>query len=122
MFFSIKSSFFLLFLTNKKTILASVFYLRKFQELSKAVQLVSIAKLRKLTKSIESREFALSIAVEMFDELNKVASIYRQCTFVVITSERSCCGKLNTDIVHHFTRALDLFHDGNKQARIITVG
>jgi F0F1-type ATP synthase gamma subunit len=68
--------------------------LRKFKEISKAVQLVAIAKLRKLQSVIESREYALSIAQGLFDDMNDVDDI-SDCThcIVVITSERSCCGK-----------------------------
>lgn len=109
-------------MVNKKTIWASVVYLRKFKELSKAVQLVSIAKLRKLSKSIESREFALSVAVDMFDELCSIDYLYKQCTFVVITSERSCCGKLNNEVLSSAKDAIDSFLEEDKQVRIISVG
>lgn len=109
-------------MVNKKALLSSVVYLRKFKELSKAVQLISIAKLRKLNKTIESRDFALSVAVEMFDELCGLDSLYRQCTFVVITSERSCCGKLNHAILSCVKDSIESFLEDNKQVSIISVG
>lgn len=93
-------------MVNKRQIWASVVYLRKFKDLSKAVQLVSIAKLRKLTKNLTSRDYALSIAVEMFDDLSTLSFLYRQCTFVVITSERSCCGRLNNNVVSSVNGAI----------------
>jgi len=96
--------------------------LRKFKDISKAVQLVAIAKLRKLNSRIESREFALYLAVEMFDELNNVDDDYTNCTIVVITSERSCCGKLNNDVLAASKDAIEYYLDDNKVVRVISVG
>lgn len=106
---------------NKKNIWASVVYLRKFKEISKAVQLVAIAKLRKLTKSLESREHSLYLSVEMFDELNDTEQ-YSKCTLVVITSERSCCGKLNSEVLSAAKDSIDSYLDENKILNIISVG
>jgi F0F1-type ATP synthase gamma subunit len=49
-------------MVSKKTVWASIQYLRKFKDISKAVQLVAIAKLRKLNRVLDSREYALSMA------------------------------------------------------------
>lgn len=105
-------------MVNKKTIWASVQYLRKFKDISKAVQLVAIAKLRKLQRHLESREFALYLAVEMFD----VELSFDKCTVVVITSERSCCGKLNTEVLSAAKDAIEAYIDDNKSISIVSVG
>jgi ATP synthase F1 gamma subunit len=97
-------------------------YLRKFKDISKAVQLVAIAKLRKLNKVIESREYALYLALEMFDELNSLDNTAVRNTVVIITSEKSCCGKLNSDVLSASKDAIDTYIEENKLLRIISVG
>lgn len=109
-------------LVNKKAILAYVIYLRKFKELSKAVQLVAIAKLKKLSKALDKRDVSLSISSSLFEALNAAELAFNRCTVVVITSERSCCGKLNNDVISSVKDSIEEYLDDNKQLRIISVG
>lgn len=97
--------------------------MRKFKEISKAVQLVAIAKLRKLQSVIESREYALSVAQGLFDDMNDDDDI-SDCThcIVVITSERSCCGKLNNEVLLAAKDAISLLVDDNKRTSIVSIG
>jgi F0F1-type ATP synthase gamma subunit len=97
-------------------------YLRKFKDLSKAVQLVSVAKLKKLAKTIEKRNVSLAIASAFFEALNNANLKYKQCTVVLITSERSCCGKLNNDVVSVVKNALSAYVIGGKLINIISIG
>jgi F0F1-type ATP synthase gamma subunit len=97
-------------------------YLRKFKDISKAVQLVAIAKLRKLNKVIESREYALYLALEMFDELNSLDNTAVRNTVVILTSEKSSCGKLNSDVLSASKDAIDTYIEDNKLLKIISVG
>lgn len=107
---------------NKKTIWASVVYLRKFKELSKAVQLVAIAKLKKFNKYLNKRHVALSMAAEIFDHFNSADFAHKRYTVVLITSERSCCGKLNNEIILVAKDAIEGYIDSRKQVRIISIG
>jgi F0F1-type ATP synthase gamma subunit len=99
-----------------------VLYLRKFKDISKAVQLLAIAQLRKLRTRIASRDCALELAVELFDELNSIDTDSCVCTVVVITSERSCCGKLNNAVLAAAREAIDTYIADNKVVRIVSVG
>ena len=105
---------------DKKTIWASVVYLRKFKEISKAVQMVAISKIKKLSGVIESREFSLYLAFEMFSET--VTNSEARQTVVVITSEKSCCGKLNSEVLSASKDALETFIEDNKVLKIISIG
>jgi F-type H+-transporting ATPase subunit gamma len=44
------------------------------------------------------------------------------CTIVVITSERSCCGKLNSDVFSASREAISSHIEDNKLVKIISVG
>ncbi len=96
--------------------------MRKFKDISKAVQLVAIAKLRKLSKQLESREFSLSLAVEFFDDTEFANGLLKNYTVVVVTSERSCCGKLNSDVLSASKEAVESFLEENKVVSIISIG
>jgi ATP synthase F1 gamma subunit len=97
-------------------------YLKKFKDISKAVQLVAIAKLRKLSKQLESRDFSLSLAVELFDDNDVANGLFKNYTVVIITSERSCCGKLNSDVLSASKDAVESFIEENKIVSIISIG
>lgn len=109
-------------MARKKSIWAKVVYLQKFKEISKAVQLVAIAKLRKLRNVLDAREHSLSMAVEMFDSTYKEDSIYTNHCIVVVTSERSCCGKLNSEVLTAAKEAIDSLVVDSKVVRIVSIG
>jgi F-type H+-transporting ATPase subunit gamma len=108
-------------MVDKKKIWAYVTYLKKFKEISKAVQMIAIAKLRKLNTRIESREFALSFAVALFDDVDNDTEC-RRVTVVVLTSERSCCGRLNSEVLSAARDTIDLYLRDYKLVRIISIG
>ena len=97
-------------------------YLRKFKEISKAVQLVAIAKLRKLQKVIESREYSLFLSLELFIDVNMYVFNNLRNTFVIITSDKSCCGKLNSDVLYASKDAMETYMEGNRVLKLISVG
>ena len=86
------------------------------------MQLVAIAKLRKLRKVIESREYSLFLVLEMFAEINDLESTEMRSTFVIITSEKSCCGKINNDILSASKEAIATCLDENQLLNVISVG
>ena len=108
-------------MVDLKQIKASLSYLVKFKDISRSVQLIAIAQLRKLRSRIESRDNALCIAVEFFSD-HDVAHHVHVCTIVVITSERSCCGKLNSDVFSASRDVLDSHLEENKVVKLISVG
>lgn len=107
---------------DKKKILAHVIQLQKFKDIAKAVQLLAVANLRKLRSRIASRECALELAAELFEELNKNDADSLVCTIVVVTSERSCCGKLNSQVLAAARDAIDEYIADHKAVRIVSVG
>jgi F-type H+-transporting ATPase subunit gamma len=104
-----------------KKIKASISYLAKFKDISRSVQLIAIAQLRKLRTRIEARDNAPCIAVEFFADHDSVTHV-NVCTIVVITSERSCCGKLNSDVFSASREAISSHVEDNKLVKIISVG
>jgi F-type H+-transporting ATPase subunit gamma len=108
-------------MVDLKKIKASLSYLVKFKDISRSVQLIAIAQLRKLRYRIEARDNALCIAAEFFSD-NDDASHINVCTMVIITSERSCCGKLNSDVFSASRALFDSYIDDKKVVKLITVG
>jgi F-type H+-transporting ATPase subunit gamma len=104
-----------------KKIKASLSYLVKFKDISRSVQLIAIAQLRKLRSRIEARDNALCIPVEFFSD-NELMSSISICAIVVITSERSCCGKLNSDVFSASRDIIDSYIEDNKIVKLVTVG
>ena len=94
-------------------------YLVKFKEVSKAVQLVSLSKLRKLGFKLKARDFTLSIAFELFKPT--LEKLYRT-TMLVFTSERSNCGKINTEVLSSAKEDIATNFEMNIPTRIVTVG
>lgn len=82
--------------------------------------MVAISKIKKLGSVIESREFSLYLAFEMFYET--VTNSESRQTVVVITSEKSCCGKLNSEVLSASKDALETFLEENKVLKIISIG
>lgn len=74
--------------------------------------------MRKLNTQLEQREFSLHVATEMFDDNVEVM----QYTVLVITSERSCCGKLNSDVLTSSKTAINSFLEDKKIVKLISVG
>jgi len=95
-------------------------YLKKFKDLSKAVQLLAIAQLRKLRTRIAAREHALELAYE----LNGCSThaIDAECVVVVLSSERSCCGKLNNAVLLASRETIDAYLTDRKMVHIVSVG
>lgn len=108
-------------MVDLKQIKASLSYLVKFKDISRAVQLIAIAQLRKLRARIEARDNALCIAVEFFSEFDSVPNVHL-CTIVVITSERSCCGKLNGDVFSASREVVSTYIEDKKLVSVISVG
>jgi F-type H+-transporting ATPase subunit gamma len=109
-------------MSSLKIVKAYLLYLEKFKEISKSVQLIAIAKLRKMRARIDARECALSFAVELFDECGNLEQECAAFTVVVITSDRSCCGKLNGEVLEAARDVIDSYIEDNKAVRIISVG
>ncbi len=107
-------------MADKKAVWAYVSYLRKFRDISKAVQLVAIAKLRKMHVAIESRGYALYLSAEMFDGARDYNPVHN--TIVVITSERSCSGKSNSEVLSASKEAIGICVSENRVVRIISIG
>jgi F-type H+-transporting ATPase subunit gamma len=104
---------------HKKDILRTIQYLAKFKELSKAVQLVAMAQLKRLTGRIKTREFALHLACEMFD---RIPFICESFVVVVITTERSCCGMLNHGVLSTSRSIIDSIVAYENPVRIVAIG
>lgn len=62
------------------------------------------------------------LALEMFDELNSLDNTAVRNTVVIITSEKSCCGKLNSDVLAASKDAVDTYIEDNRLLKIISVG
>lgn len=108
-------------MVDLKKIKASLSYLAKFKDISRSVQLIAIAQLRKLRSRIEARDNALCIAVEFFAD-NDINLNINVCAIVVITSERSCCGKLNSDVFSASRDVIESCLEDNKVIKLISVG
>jgi F-type H+-transporting ATPase subunit gamma len=85
------------------------------------VQLIAIAQLRKLRSRIEARDNALCVAAEFFSDVEASSQI-NTYTLVIITSERSCCGKLNSDVFSASRDFLETYTEDNKAVKLISVG
>jgi ATP synthase F1 gamma subunit len=108
-------------LVDLKKIKASLAYLAKFKDISRSVQLIAIAQLRKLRSRIESRDNALCIAAEFFSDVDTSIDV-NVCTIVIITSERSCCGKLNSDVFSASRDMIESHVEDNNVIKLISVG
>jgi F-type H+-transporting ATPase subunit gamma len=109
-------------MVSKKTVWASIQYLRKFKDISKAVQLVAIAKLRKLNRVLDSREYALSMATELFEDSRRENAGSTSYTIVIVTSEKSCCGKLNSDVLYSAKEYIISLIDETHSVSIVSIG
>jgi F-type H+-transporting ATPase subunit gamma len=84
--------------------------------------MVAISKIKKLDQVIESREFSLYFALEMFSGVSALTLNAARQTVVVITSEKSCCGKLNSEVLSASKDALETFIEENKILKLISIG
>lgn len=109
---------------SKREIGAKIAHLEKFQNLAKSIQMIAIANVHKLNSYISSRDFSLSLFSEIYSTwlISFSHSSTYNYTFVIITSEKNCCGKLNSDIVRAVNAQLDYFLDISKQLKIISIG
>jgi F-type H+-transporting ATPase subunit gamma len=97
-----------------------VTYLTKFKEISKAIQLVAISKLRNFRDRIESREMALHLVVVMFSISETHAN--EAYTVVVLTTDRNCCGALNSSVLYVAKEAIEAYLNDHIVVKIIAVG
>jgi F-type H+-transporting ATPase subunit gamma len=109
-------------MASLKIVKSYLSYLEKFKEISKSVQLIAIAKLRKMRARIDARECALSFAVELFEEWGNIENECTAFTVVVLTSDRSCCGKLNGEVLAASRDVIDAYIEDSKVVRLISVG
>lgn len=111
--------------TLKKRLWAYIVYLNKFKELSKAIQLSSIAEIRKNKKVLAARGHSLFLASELFGELRMFDDEDSSChiyTVIVISSERNCCGKLNGDVYYGARDYINDCIDNNHIVNIVSIG
>jgi F-type H+-transporting ATPase subunit gamma len=67
---------------------------------------------------IESRDYSLGIAMEIFND----QAVGNKYVVIVITSERSCSGRLNSEVLGAAKDAIAVYIKGNKYVRIVSVG
>lgn len=108
------------------------------QKITKAIQVVSAAKLRWVKDDAESSDEYLSNLLTImndisssinFIDLNKIDKQFFQkdltdkpCLFVVVTSEKGLCGSLNSQIIRAVKRDIIKFTKKNIKITLIVIG
>ena len=108
------------------------------QKITKAMQVVSAAKLRRVKSRAEVLDDYSSVLVKMmndirlninFIDLNPIDRKFfkeditgKSCLFVVMTSERGLCGSFNSQIIRAVKRDIAKFAERNIKVRLIVVG
>ncbi len=108
------------------------------QKITKAMQVVSAAKLRRVKDRAEASDEYSSVLAKMmndirlninFIDLNPIdqkffnePSADKPCLLVVMTSERGLCGSFNSQIVRAVKRDIAKFEEQNIKVKLIVIG
>lgn len=88
-------------------ILARVQSYKRFRDVAKCIQLVSLATLKRLKKKIASRHMALSAIKDLFDSDIYGDNDYyndKRVSIVAVTTEKSCSGIVNNRVNRNIMR------------------
>lgn len=108
------------------------------QKITKAMQVVSAAKLRRIKDQAEALDDYSSVLMKMMNDIRlninfidltptdkkffKEDIVGKSCLFVVMTSERGLCGSFNSQIVKAVKRDIENFAKQDIKVKLIVIG
>lgn len=93
---------------------------KKFQQLTKSIQMVALSKLRFVQKKVNVRRTALTYIKRLFD--HKYSMSYSSMLLIPITSDRSSCGPINDIITTHAKNIVFDLKNKKKQVKVFLLG
>src|SRR5574338_133265 len=109
-------------MSKAKKLLKVVLSYNSLHELTKAIQLVALSRLRIIKEGAGKEAIALSSIKKLFDCSAKIDSIAQTYLVVPITSDKSCCGPINTNILDQLMTQTILLREQNKEFSIFLIG
>lgn len=98
----------------------------RLKEITKAIQMVALARLKSLTYKVKYRQTQLWVIKKIFKDRRKFtfepAFAAERLSFVFVTTDRSCCGILNTNVYKVAKELVFNLNLQQKRACITTIG
>jgi F-type H+-transporting ATPase subunit gamma len=94
------------------------------KEITKAIQLVALAKLTSLNYKLKRRQTQLWVIKKIFQLQQRFDSDYdaNRYILILVTTDRSCCGILNSNVFKVVSKLVSTLLSHQKLVRLVTVG
>jgi|SRR5690606_20095290 F-type H+-transporting ATPase subunit gamma len=94
------------------------------KDITKAIQLVALAKLTSLNYKLKRRQTQLWVIKKIFQLQHRIDSDYdaRRYILILVTTDRSCCGILNSNVFKVVNKVLSTLLSHQKVVKLITIG
>lgn len=96
----------------------------RLKEITRSIQLVALARLTSLNYKLKNRQISLWVVKRLFQLPKYVKSgvdPYRY-TLILVTTDRSCCGLLNSNVFRASKELIGYLISHQKKVKIITIG
>lgn len=96
----------------------------RLKEITKAIQLVALARLNSLSYKLKQRQTQLWVIKKVFQGVRRVGPELdvERYALVLVTTDRSSCGILNSNVFRVARALVDYISAQQKRARITTIG
>jgi len=96
----------------------------RLKEITKAIQLVALARLTSLNYKLKKRQTQLLVIKRLFQMPRYVESDFdvERYTLILITTDRSCCGILNSNVFRMSKELVATILSQQKKIRMVVVG
>lgn len=94
------------------------------KEITKAIQLVALAKLTSLNYKLKRRQTQLWVIKKIFQLQQRIDSDYdaHRYVLILVTTDRSCCGILNSNVFKVVNKLVSGLLSHQKTVRLVTIG
>lgn len=90
--------------------------------MTKAIQLVALSKLKIIQDSRKEENESLSSFKKPYTNLNTFENIYTNYLLIPVTSDKSCCGAINTNIIDELYNYVVILLENQKEFFILLIG
>jgi F-type H+-transporting ATPase subunit gamma len=94
----------------------------RLHDLTKAIQLVALSKLKIIQDSRKEENESLSSFKKPYTKINTFDSVYNQYLIIPVTSDKSCCGAINTNIIDELYNYVVILRENQKEFFILLIG